>query len=108
MGSWDPVNRFNHTSWMVVVTATDRPKSVHNRCEFEVFFFLALLCYQFSVEFSVGIGAFVIGLNQISFFFSFSQQEHFQAIPVVVFNEPIFYYLLSDLKHKEADRKYNN
>ena len=32
-----PVNRFNHTSWMVVVTPTDRPKSVRNRYVIEVF-----------------------------------------------------------------------
>ena len=38
--SWEgfvPVNRFNHTSWMTVVTITDRLKSVHNRCVIEVF-----------------------------------------------------------------------
>ena len=34
---WDPVNRFNHTSWVTVVTPTDRPKSVRNRCVIEVF-----------------------------------------------------------------------
>ena len=34
---WVPVNRFNHTSWMTVVTPTDRPKSVRNRCVIEVF-----------------------------------------------------------------------
>ena len=31
---------------------------------------MALLCCRLVVEFSVGIGAFVIGLNQILFFFS--------------------------------------
>ena len=34
---WDPVNQFNHTSWMAVVTPTDRPKSVSNRCVLEIF-----------------------------------------------------------------------
>ena len=34
---WDPVNRFNHTSWLAIVTPTDRPKSVRNRCVIEVF-----------------------------------------------------------------------
>ena len=29
---WVPVNRFNRTSWMTVVTPTDRPKSVRNCC----------------------------------------------------------------------------
>ena len=31
------LTRFNHTSWMAVVTPTDRPKSVRNRCVIEVF-----------------------------------------------------------------------
>ena len=33
----DPVNRFNHTSWVAFVTPTDRSKSVRNRCVIEVF-----------------------------------------------------------------------
>ena len=32
-----PVNQVNHTSWVAVVTPTDRPKSVRNRCEIELF-----------------------------------------------------------------------
>ena len=28
---------FNHTSWVAIVTPTDRPKSVRNGCEIEVF-----------------------------------------------------------------------
>ena len=34
---WVPINRFNYTNWMSVVTRTDRPKSVRNRCVIEVF-----------------------------------------------------------------------
>ena len=34
---WDSVNLFHHTSWMDIVTPTDRPKSVRSRCVFEVF-----------------------------------------------------------------------
>ena len=34
---WDPVNWFNHTSWVAIVTPADRPKSVRNRCVIEVF-----------------------------------------------------------------------
>ena len=36
MGRWarKPVN---HTSWVAVVTPTDRPKSVRNRCLIELF-----------------------------------------------------------------------
>ena len=42
----DPVNRFNHTSFLAIVTPTDRAKSVHNRCVIKVFggvFVVALL-----------------------------------------------------------------
>ena len=43
---------------MAVVTPTDRPKSVRNRCVIKIF--VAFLCCQLVVGFSVGIGAFVI------------------------------------------------
>ena len=36
-GKVGPVNQVNHTSWMAVVTQTDRPKSVRNRCVIELF-----------------------------------------------------------------------
>ena len=38
-GSWKvgPVNQVNHTSLVAVVTPTDRPKSVRNRCLIELF-----------------------------------------------------------------------
>ena len=49
---------------MAVVTLTDRPKSVHNRCVIEVLV-VFLFCQYLVVEFSFGIGAFVIGLSQI-------------------------------------------
>ena len=32
-----PINQVNHTSWVVVVTSTDRPKSVRNICLIEHF-----------------------------------------------------------------------
>ena len=32
-----PVNQVNHTSWVAVVTPTDRPKSVRNRCVIKLF-----------------------------------------------------------------------
>ena len=54
-------------SWVAIVTPTDRPKSVCSRCVMEVFGgLLVLLC--FFLDFSVGVGAFVIGLSQISSF----------------------------------------
>ena len=65
-----PVNQVNHTSWVAVVTPTDRPKSVRNRCVIELFAasFVLSLC---PFDISVGVGAFVIGLSQISSFFSY-------------------------------------
>ena len=65
----DPVNRFNHTSRAAIVTPTDRPKSVRNCCVIEVFGGVYVLSSCF-FGFSVGVGAIVIGLSQISFFFS--------------------------------------
>ena len=55
--------------WVAVVTPTDRNKSVRNRCVIELFvaLFVLLLC---PFDISVGVGAFVIGLSQISYFFS--------------------------------------
>ena len=37
VGRLGPVNLVNHTSWVAVVTPTDRPKSVRNRCLIELF-----------------------------------------------------------------------
>ena len=36
-GKVGPVNQVNHTSWVAVVTPTDRPKSVRSRCIIELF-----------------------------------------------------------------------
>ena len=67
---WDPGNRFNYTSWVAIVKPADRPKSVRNRyvIEFLVAFFALSRSFW---DISVGVGAFVIGLSQISSFFSF-------------------------------------
>ena len=69
-GKVGPINQVNHTSWAAVVTPTDRLKSVRNRCVIELFvaLFVLSLC---PFDISVGVGAFVIGLSQISSFFSF-------------------------------------
>ena len=66
VGRWarKPVN---HTSWVAVVTQTDRPKSVRNRCSIELF--CDVVCVAL-LTFFVGVGAFVIGLGQISSFLS--------------------------------------
>ena len=66
VGRLGTVQRYNHNSWITVVTPTDNSKSVHNRCVIEVL--VAFLCCQFVFEFSVGIWGFVTGLCQISFF----------------------------------------
>ena len=36
-GKVGPVNQVNHTSWVAIVTKTDRPKSVRNRSVIELF-----------------------------------------------------------------------
>ena len=63
------VNRFNHTSGVTVLTPTDRPKSVRNRCVIRDFGGVFMLSRCF-LDFSVGVGAFVTGLSQISSLFS--------------------------------------
>ena len=62
-----PVKPVNHTSWVVVVTPADHPKSVRNRCVLELFCGVVYL-FLYPVEISVGVGAFVIGVSQISSF----------------------------------------
>ena len=57
---------------MAVVTLTGRPKSVRNRCIIEVFGGVFVLS-RCPLDFSVGVGAFVIGLSQISYFFSYNK-----------------------------------
>ena len=52
-----------------MVVVTHRPKSVRNRYLIELFVALFVLSLP-PFDMSVDVGAFVIGLNQISFFFS--------------------------------------
>ena len=49
---------------LTVVTPTDRPKSARNHCV--IAFFMLSRCF---LDFSLVVGAFVIGLSQISSFF---------------------------------------
>ena len=72
---WDPVNRFKNTSLMAFVTPTDRLKSVLNRCVIEVFGDIFVLSRCF-LDLSVGVGAFVIALSQISSLFSNNDAKH--------------------------------
>ena len=57
---WDPVNWFKHTGWVAIVTQTDRPKL----CNQSFWWRFCVVTLLFG--FSVGVGAFVIGLSQIS------------------------------------------
>ena len=54
---------------MTAVTPTDRPKSVRNSCVIKVFGGVFVLSRCF-LDCSVGVGVFVTGLSQISYFFS--------------------------------------
>ena len=65
----------NHTSWVALATPTDRPKSVRNRCLIELF--CGVVCVvTCPFDISVGVGAFVIGLGQISSFLSSNNVQH--------------------------------
>ena len=67
-GKVGSINQVNHTSWVAVVTPTDRPKSVCNRCVIELFVAFFVLSMPFW-HFCWWRG-FVIGLSQIISFFS--------------------------------------
>ena len=68
------VNQVNHTSLVAVVTPTDRPKSVSNRCVIERFPWHCCMLSLCPFDMSVGVGlwAFVIGLSRIFFFLSWN------------------------------------
>ena len=66
VGRWASKS-INHTSLVAIVTPTDRPKSVRNRCLIELFCGVACVV-ALPFDISVGVGAFVIGLGQISSF----------------------------------------
>ena len=77
VGRWarKPVN---HTSWVALVTPTDRPKSVRNRCLIELF--CGVVCVvTCPFDISVGVGAFAIGLGQISSFKSLHLSDPSQS-----------------------------
>ena len=84
-GKVGPVKPVNHTSWVAVVTPTDRPKSVRNRCVIELFVALYMLSLC-PFDISVGVWAFVIGLSQISSFFPFHCVKiKFKEITAILF-----------------------
>ena len=55
---------------MVILTPTDLPKSVRNRCVIEDFggVFVLSLCFFLGGGFAVGVGAFVIGQSDLFLF----------------------------------------
>ena len=57
-----------HNSWVAIVTPIDRPKSVRNRSVMKLCGDVCVVICPFDI--SVGVGAFVLGLSQISSFFS--------------------------------------
>ena len=79
---------------MAIVTPTDSPKSVRNHCVIEVFVGVFVLSHWF-LDFSVGEGAFVLGLSQISSFFllplfriqisGFKEEEIRRLVAIFVF-----------------------
>ena len=66
-------NERSKTRWVAVITPTDRPKSVQNFCVIKVSDGVFVLSHYF-LDFSVGEGAFIIGLSQISSLFSYIQK----------------------------------
>ena len=80
---WALVNRFNHTSAVTVVTPTDRPKSVRNRCVIGYFgcvFCVVTLLFGFFWRFR----AFIIELSQISSFFSYKDPKY--GLNIIFYN----------------------
>ena len=68
-GKVGPVNQVNHTSLVAVITPTDRPKSIRNRCVIE--FFCGVVCVvTLSLWHFCWCMGFCKGLSQISSFFS--------------------------------------
>ena len=70
-------------SWVAVATPTNRPKSVYNCCVIEVFCGVFVLSRCF-LDFSVDVGAIVMGLSQTSSFY-ISTLEHKYQIWTVFF-----------------------
>ena len=66
---FDPINRFDHTSWVDAIPTTDRPKSVLNRCEIEGFFCGVFVLSRCFLDFSVDVGALKFVLESDLFLF---------------------------------------
>ena len=84
-GQWEALtslHRFNHASWVAVVTQTGRVKSAHNRYVIEYFGGLFVLSFC-DFKLLVRIGGFVIGIIQIASFSLYS--HHFFLIHLLIF-----------------------
>ena len=101
-GTVGPVNQVNHTSWVAVVTPTDRPTSVRNRCVIELFMalFVLSLC---PFDISVSVWAFVIGLSQISSFFSWYKKSVFCLVHVLHYMCYILEYIYIYIGQKDTE-----
>ena len=91
---WYSLTRYNHTSWVTVVTPTDRPKSVRNRCVIKGFggVFVLSICFRIFCWYR----GFVIGLSQISFFFSLGSKTS-------VIRHRMIYLLLVQYTHSDKE-----
>ena len=67
---WEPVIQVNHFSLVPIVSQTDSPKSVRNCCVIEISVVFFLCCHVALLCFSVGVGAFMIGLSRITSIFT--------------------------------------
>ena len=96
MGRLYPVNCFSHTSWVAVVTPTDRPKSVRNPFVLEVFggVFVLTRCF---FDFSVDVRAFVIG-QSVTLFFKFGTLNF--EFRTLIFEFPTLFFELTTLFFK--------
>ena len=79
--AWVPADRFNHLSWIAVITPTGHPKWVRNRCIIEVFRGVFVLSLWFLFN-SVRVRAFIIELGQ----FLFSSLISFFAVFFLIVN----------------------
>ena len=80
---------------MAIDTPTDRTKSVGNRCVIEVFDGVFVLSHCF-LDWSVGVGDFVIGLSQISSFFLLISHYHTTFRCACCFQHKISYHRGND------------
>ena len=82
-----------------VEPSRDRPKSVRNRCVIEAFGVVFILSRCF-LDFSVSVGAFVIGLSQIFPFFTWLH------VPSGLFGPPAVTFIKSLIQKQTSTMMY--